>query len=423
MSLHDVSYCEKRSPLDDNDLYLLEQAKFRTELEHFAWSHEPDGNVVVGDELEAVDCKVIPEVSVDPKETGSQALKDADPDIALPESPLATIEEACQVPLPSPLSIIHSLPPTPPMEPKAIPHIHPAEPIVKGSTPRPIPLLLHPDPTPKPQETKLTLPTGLPASGLSVSDLMAIPSPGLDSPGRIVRRHRALPSIDTTPMSRLSIDLDGTLANLGDDDWEQLDTDGIGSMPNGQPGSSFFNRLKQRPATLYTSGLRRQTRTSDALSRSGSPVKMNPMPLGKGATTIKAFEKIKAFPKLRKPSNVAFDQSNPKWPGRVTANPRRHTDSNSWFDKRPKLQSKSSAVDREVCLCKDPTHRTPSWANDSEPAAVPMQKTEAVRSSRDLVKQVATPSAPVPRVELTQTPPLDIGWLMYDKSQRKEGNV
>lgn len=427
MRYHDVAYCEgqyeQRTPLNDDGLFLLEQAKFRSELESFAWSRELELNDSTDEPGEVAVIAETP-LTIETEESVGTTMEE--PIAQAPGSP-ATYEIACQVPLPSPLSLIESLPPTPPVKPKAIPHVHPG-PIAKGSTPRPIPSLLKPTPL-KPQRCDLALPTGLPSSGLSVSDVMAIPSPDMDSPGRIIRRHRALPSIDTTPMSRLSIDLHGTITNLGDDDWEQLDAEGIESMPNGQPGTSFLNRvLRRRPSTLYASGLRRQAKTSDTSSRSSasknaSPTKKSSTLFGKSAST-KALDKIHgAFPKLRKPSNppLAFGPgtagSTGGSPGRPS-NP--HTESTSWFDKRSKARSQPSSSGKGT--------PRPIKVVDREAGRMTMRRSvsampvdwsgKVIRMNEDLAEAEMTAEQieqAIPRVELKKTPPLEIGWLVNDE--------
>jgi protein-serine/threonine kinase len=156
------------------------------------------------------------------------------------------------------------------------------------------------------------LPSGLPASGLSVSDIVSIPSPGLEAPNRLIRRHPTIQSIDSH-LPRLSVEMNGTFAHLDDEDWEELELDAgnIQSMPNGHPGiglgapSSFLNRvLRKRPSTLAMSNLRRQPESSDSSVENVSPTKLKPA-LFTGKGTKKAFEKIKAFPRLRKVTGSA----------------------------------------------------------------------------------------------------------------------
>lgn len=166
---------------------------------------------------------------------------------------------------------------------------------------RPIPANLQ---TLQRPETQPRLPSGLPGSGLSVSDIVSIPSPGVDVP-RLIRRHAPMPSIESIPVPRLSIDVHGTITQLGEDDWEAVDIDGdIPSMPNGYAAglapSSFFTRLRRRPSTIVASGLRRQTaaRGSDS-SRDSSPTKGPTLSRPIFSTPKKALEKLIALPKIR----------------------------------------------------------------------------------------------------------------------------
>lgn len=164
-------------------------------------------------------------------------------------------------------------------------------------------------PTPIPvQDTsslELRLPTGLPASGLSVSDFISVPSLGTEQM-RIKRRNQHLASPDTIPASRLSVELNGTITQLGEDDWDALSMEGeIPSAPNGSDGNgngSFLNRLRRRPSTIITSGLKRQIKTSDGddeTSREPSPTKGLTTPRLLARSTKRALGKFKVFPRLR----------------------------------------------------------------------------------------------------------------------------
>nr|XP_031859711.1 uncharacterized protein CI109_004783 [Kwoniella shandongensis]KAA5526783.1 hypothetical protein CI109_004783 [Kwoniella shandongensis] len=217
------------------------------------------------------------------------------------------------------------------------------------------------------------VPLGLPSSGLSVSDIVSVPSPGIDLPARLIRRRPRLPSDDTIPIARLSVELNGTITNLEDDDWEQLEAEGPdASAPNGPTYSkgSIFARLRRRSSMLGGSGLRRQTKNSDSSSRSShSPTKQRP-PLfaGKGIeNTRKVFGKLKTFPILKgiaselgnhqkesKPSlrgisplsaqaGIEHGDGNGGRPWNV----RRHTESN-WFEKKVKRGKASSSVPASV---------------------------------------------------------------------------
>lgn len=168
--------------------------------------------------------------------------------------------------------------------------------------------------------------------------------------------------MDSVPTSRLSIDLNGTITQLGEDDWEALETESgreLPSAPNGYgsnlPPSSFFTRLRRRPSTVIASGLRRTTRprSTDSSSRETSPTKTvlaRPVIFG---GTKKVMGKLKAFPLLRSRRNSELPQepnadqtssSSPtsssrqksplrSSPTRPPGPPRRHTES-GWFERR-----------------------------------------------------------------------------------------
>lgn len=443
MASHDEEYGAQKghrhTPLNDNVAYMLEQAKYKMELESFAWSRNDawvdyqdtahtrqavvdSGRTSVdiditrdeveeettsvdmdqrGVESEVFDTPV--QHHVDREETPKQV-----PDIPLPPlppSPLASPSLAARVPLPSPSTdTLASIP----IEGLPIRHLLDG----KGSAPRPIPTSPK-RPLIKRDKSDLTLPTGLPGSGLSVSDLISIPSPGLNSPSRIVRRHKALPSIDTIPISRLSVDIGGTIANL-DDDWEQLDiAEGIESLPNVAPGSSFFNRvLKRRPSTLHGSGLRRQTKHSDASER--SPTKKTPMPWT--GNTKKALEKIKAFPILRKTTSppTSFRPAEPVSPERPEA-VRRHTES-GWFDKRPRLKKSvtESKLNRHETRSVSAKGTSEKSREEKERGMMGMSRSvsgiprQGKIQPEFMTKSHSTTGMEVdpPKLELTSTPPI-----------------
>ncbi|BEI88365.1 uncharacterized protein CcaverHIS019_0110830 [Cutaneotrichosporon cavernicola] len=178
------------------------------------------------------------------------------------------------------------------------------------------------------------LPSGPPLSGLSVSDVISIAPNHQGSPNLIIRRHRHLPSIDSYPHARLSVDINGTFGQLGDEDWEQLDADAIPELPNGANESgraSLFSRvLSRRPqatrsrrtSTFRTpSSLRKPTSTEASdTSSDRSPSKTRP-PLfaSRGIeNTRRAFTKIKAFPA---PAGRPGDSLRPSVPNSVTASP------------------------------------------------------------------------------------------------------
>ena len=388
---------ESQSPMNDNVLFMLEQAKYKAELENFTWSWEmekekmecsdlQDGQESVADQVEeaqsTADSNIVDIVAdhvderqrssvVDPDHMAMEQDSGSDLSLLLPRTvadvddvTLSSVStpEAADVPLPSPTTTDDSRPPTPPVKDSPV---RPPK-LIDGkdqpSVPRPIPLSPK-KPSIKPKR-ELELPIGLPSSGLSVSDLVSIPSASLGSPGRIVRRHKPMPSVETMPLSRLSIDFDGRITDLGDDDWEQLDSgEGLESLPNAPNGlgGSFLQRvLRRRPSTLHGSGLRRQAKRSDTSDSSSgdanniSPTKKSPKPLfGKTGGTKKALEKIKAFPMLRRPSDLppssyrsprSSDHINGDKLGEVRpGNPRRHTES-GWFEKRRSKKQSSSDI-------------------------------------------------------------------------------
>ncbi|OCF46086.1 AGC protein kinase [Kwoniella heveanensis CBS 569] len=174
----------------------------------------------------------------------------------------------------------------------------------------PVPIPLRPKPV-RQLSHELDLPAGPPSSGLSVSEVISVRSQHPGSPTRIVRRHRQLPSVDTIPIARLSVELHGTITHIDDEEWEELIPQGPdASAPNGVGTGqhSFFGRgglggvLRRRPSTLVGSGLRRQARTSDTSSKgSMSPTKPRPTLFTAKSieNTKKAFDKLKTFPKLK----------------------------------------------------------------------------------------------------------------------------
>ncbi|WVF68608.1 hypothetical protein IAT40_003378 [Kwoniella sp. CBS 6097] len=174
----------------------------------------------------------------------------------------------------------------------------------------PVPIPLRPKPV-RQLSHELDLPNGPPSSGLSVSEIISVRSQHPGSPTRIVRRHRQLPSVDTIPIARLSVELHGTITHIDDEEWEELVPEGPdASAPNGVVGNgqhSFFGRglggvLRRRPSTLVGSGLRRQARTSDTSSKGSlSPTKPRPALFTAKSieNTKKAFGKLKTFPKLK----------------------------------------------------------------------------------------------------------------------------
>jgi protein-serine/threonine kinase len=245
--------------------------------------------------------------------------------------------------------------------PLSLPNIQPISPTLPTSSDLPLssrPVIATKKPIPVPPirprpggPTRIH--SGLPASGLSSSDVIVVslPSPGIDGP-RLIRRHPQITSIDSIPASRLSIDLHGAITQLGEDDWEALEAEGsvreFPSAPNGNGKnvlpSSFFNRLKRRPSNIISSGLRRATnpRSNGSSSRESSPTKINAMFGG----TKKVIGKLKAFPMLRsrRTSNQSAEVGGDGHPSSPTSQingstprrpgpGRRHTES-GWFERK-----------------------------------------------------------------------------------------
>jgi protein-serine/threonine kinase len=218
-----------------------------------------------------------------------------------------------------------TLPTIPPRETLEVADIPVGARILQQTKPIPIPA-----PLIKPDVAAPRLPSGLPASGLSSSDVIVVSTapPGIDGP-RFIRRHPHITSMDSAPAARISVDLHGTITQLGEDDWEAVEIEGQGrefpSAPNGYgatvPPSSFFGRLRRRPSTLITSGLRRTTQhSSDSSSRESSPTKgvayVRPV-FGGGSNrpvfqgTKRVIGKLKVFPLLRSRRNSDATPNHP----------------------------------------------------------------------------------------------------------------
>ena len=439
-----------RTPLNDNQLYALEQARWRAELEQFTWSRETDlrysepSFVEESDALE-VDSDGLPnghhgtgegELGRSGSRSTSSVSASAPPrsifERDISESAADGVEE-----------VQHGGEVSAPMVPKSIsdahvtqdgvlptsalaacaPDISAAEPpdrlleSVTGHTaslttlsPRAesLPAIVeaghhgasHPVPISHikhdlPQH--LDLPTGLPGSGLSVSDIISIPSPDSGSANVVFRRHPHIPDVDAIGIARLSIEVHGTITSLDDEEWEELNAEGIGTAHNGPSTGlvplTFFTRglggiLKRRPSTLVMSSLRRQAGRSNS-SLDSSPTKPTPGLFAAKSmqNTKRAFEKFKVFPKRQKPvvSTPPSPETGPVTP-RFDARPaawRRHTESGpGWFEKRARVR-KQGATTAVVDVSRD--------SRESEKSA----------SSSD-----SSVGGPVPRVELVQTPPV-----------------
>lgn len=207
--------------------------------------------------------------------------------------------------------------PPPPVPTSLIPPPVPAQPV---SIPDPLPsqTMANPHPLSIAVFETLNLPTDLPLSGLSVSDVISVPSlcVGHASP-RLVRRHLRRESEVSIPLARLSVELHGTITRLEDEEWEELvsNKEDIPTAPNGGPGAPYFFRsftgLRRKPSTLVSSSLRRPYGPdSDTSSRgsSGSLNKSNRRDLkerrlfgGKRSieSTKRALRGLKTFPRLK----------------------------------------------------------------------------------------------------------------------------
>ncbi|KAK8849516.1 hypothetical protein IAR55_004850 [Kwoniella newhampshirensis] len=311
------------------------------------------------------------------------------------------------------------------------PPIVPIKSVHRKVLPYPIPIKGSPRNQPiSSHETRL--PLGLPSSGLSVSDVVAIPSPGMDSPARLIRRRPGLPSDVTIPIARLSVELHGNVTHLEDEDWEELEAEGPGaSAPNGpaHDRASILSRLRRKSSFFTSSGLRRQTTTSDASSNNSvSPTKQSPAIFTmKGIEhTKKVFGKLTTFPVLKKgvtnqsnhkeirplpqvapltsPPRSASSEHDGLGRGGRPWTMRRHTES-GWFEKNSKKGKTSSFVAGSVAAS-----ASTSVSGRSSKASVSsffsakesggeVQHDEGVGMVR---------KGEVPKLKLTQTP--DIVW-------------
>lgn len=298
-------------------------------------------------------------------------------------------------------------------------------------------------PSPRPK-TKLRLPSGLPASGLSSSEIVSIPSPDPNSPSRLVRRHppgfghATKPSVDTVHTlhianhanHRLSVDLHGTISNLGDEDWEKLETDtgytNIPSISNAAPSAFFtrgFGTLRRRPSAINTGGGYRRHKnstTSDSASGDSSPIKMIHRPIFNVKSienTKKAFKTLKAFPRMisrgKYPDSQSQGQIKSTAPSRVTTptSPPRPTNSGvsapntgtaSWFTTR-RMGLSRSFNPRPTRSTTPSSASTGSsrhtYAND----IIPRPNDRGDQDKGENSSRVQG----VPRVELIHSPPVD----------------
>ena len=298
-------------------------------------------------------------------------------------------------------------------------------------------------PSPRPK-TKLRLPSGLPASGLSSSEIISIPSPDPNSPTRLVRRHPpgfghvSKPSVDTVHTlhlanhtnHRLSVDLHGTISNLGDEDWEKLETDtgytNIPSVSNAAPSAFFtrgFGTLRRRPSAINTGGGYRRhknSNTSDSASGDSSPTKMRHRPIFNVKSienTKKAFKTLKAFPRMMSrgkyhdsqgvgqvkstaPSRVTTPTSPPRPTKNGVSAP--NTGTASWFTTRRMGLSRSfnpkpaRSTTPSSASTGSSTH---TYANNSLPRPASMRNKDKDQNRSE--------GKGVPRVELMHSPPVD----------------
>ncbi|WVR08215.1 hypothetical protein IAU60_005262 [Kwoniella sp. DSM 27419] len=356
------------TPLNDNELYLTEQEKYRLELETFAWSREEaewnyqavlengseesslreamratdTATAMKSEDLARLTDSVViaaagdpllpPETISDTDEDtgGTPALMKALPSVSLDTRPGVAEEGELDATIDKALKPL----PKPPMTPSSPKLASPATPPVTSPTSQvttspirspksiasvaPVPIPLGPR-LARQLSPELHLPSCLPSSGLSVSEIMSIRSLRPGTPDRLIRRHATRASIDTLPIARLSVELNGSITRLDDEEWEEVSLpDGDdASSPNGYGSGigphSFFSRLRHRPSTLVGSGLRRQTRISVTSSRGSSPTKPHHARTAVASRSIertkRAIEKIKTFPKFRSlsPDKPAFE--------------------------------------------------------------------------------------------------------------------
>ena len=330
-----------------------------------------------------------------------------------------------------------SHPPLPPPIEISSPPLSPTRDSVPPTSPKTIKV-----PSPRPK-TKLRLPSGLPASGLSSSDIVSIPSPDPNSPTRLVRRnplglgHASRPSIDTVHTlamanPRLWVDLHGTISQLGDEDWEKLETGSIPSIPNAAPSAFFtrgFGTLRRRPSAINTAGggIRRphkNSSSSNSASGDSSPTKGNSrhrqlFTVKSIENTKKAFKNLKAFPRMishSRPKHPADGQAKSTTPSRVTtptsppvpripakygpvSAPATATGTGSWFTNRRLGISRSFKPSRS-----NTTSSSASTGSSTKTSAYPHP---ALNAGPDREVKGQGQKEEVPRVELIHSPPVD----------------
>ena len=167
------------------------------------------------------------------------------------------------------------------------------------------------DPQP-PSAPHLGLPLTLPSSGLSVSDVVTLPSPTSAAPVHLLRRHHPRRSEDSIPISRLSVELSGAVRRLDNDDWEELEAEGEASNDPADASVAprfftFARRLRGRKSSpkdyqevrKVTSPKASASVTSD-LSRDASPTKKGKLSMRDGAR--RALEALRVLPKTRRRS-------------------------------------------------------------------------------------------------------------------------
>ncbi|ODO06945.1 hypothetical protein I350_04306 [Cryptococcus amylolentus CBS 6273] len=412
--------------------------------EHPIQNAAPDKDVVAEDTLETP-----------PSETTTPDMPTPDAQPADESSAAATILETPSspaVPLsttPPPLQEVEEhIPPIPAPIPKKAPSsiLLPQSPQSKAvRIPSPASVQL-PSPT---CERILNLPTDLPYSGLSTSDVISVHSHtrggGQHASPRLLRRHLRQDSEETIPLARLSVELHGTVTQLEEEEWEELgmDVDREGMMmiptaPNGAgatgggPPSSFFKTIRasalRRKPSLVSSSLKRQygRGESDVSSRgsSASPTKSDGsrgLFSGKSGmeSTKRAFKGSKIFPRLKglgmgtpmtsPPSSFHAPMSDAslsspekeKSGSRVRVPPRpgnrrSHTES-GWLDRHLK-RSKPSAAARQT--------QKQAYSVPQSPTKFGIENANGTRQRVSIVEHEGV----APRLELEKSEPVQWGF-------------